>query len=127
MSRRIVNVESSFKTGYSSSRGNVVQPQKQAPRQPQTSDPNSIPLELLPTLRTLKGYGKRMHALGGLRGARALEQVIHDLMPLVGKLPEVVDVVLFAKQEAESIRAESMRNASFEQDDDSQDDEENSL
>lgn len=87
------------------------------------SDPDSIPLELMPTLRTLKGYGKRMNSLGALRVVWALDKVVEGIMPHINKYPELVDVVLGAKHTADNIRSEVTKSATGEQDDsDTEDD-----
>ena len=64
-----------------------------------------LPIELLPAVRVLKGYGRRMHGNGGLRGAAALERVVEALIPHLGACPELVDVVVEARNEANEIRA----------------------
>lgn len=123
MNRRIVNLSSEGKIKtYSSDRPTkrthtieeYVLPEKTPFPRP---DSDSIPLELAPTIRTLKGYGRRMNALGALRVARSLEKVVDSIMPHINKYPELVDIVLQAKNEADSIRTEAQRGASFEQDD----------
>lgn len=83
----------------------------------QGDDHDFVPLELLPTIRTLRGYGRRMNALGALRTCRALEKVIDHITPHLGKYPELVDVIAAAQLEAADIRATAFREASGEQDD----------
>lgn len=120
--RRVIEIDSNFKGGGYSS-GTKTKP---APKKPvveefipttTTTQDELVPLELIPTLRTLKGYGKRMNALGALRGARALERVVEGLMPHIRQFPELVDVILEAKHEAEAIRSEALQEANGEQDD----------
>lgn len=122
--RRVIEIDSNFKGsgGYSSgaktkpaTKKPVVEEFVPTPAAEHAED--SVPLELIPTLRTLKGYGKRMNALGALRGARALERVVEGLMPHIRQFPELVDVILEAKHEAEAIRSEAIASANGEQDD----------
>ncbi len=58
-----------------------------------------------------------MNALGALRVARALERVVENILPHINKYPELVDIVLEAKHEADSIRSSAFKDASGEQDD----------
>lgn len=80
----------------------------------ESSGAPSIPLEMFPVIRTLVGYGRRAHGLGGLRGARALEHVIDCLIPHLNKCPELIDVIVEARNEAEQIRVLAQGEANGE-------------
>lgn len=67
--------------------------------------PVKIPLELWPVIKTLVGYGKRIHSLGAMRGARALEQLASQLEQLALDMPEVKTICATALLEASQIRA----------------------
>lgn len=120
MTRRVVEIEKGYsQKSYSTGQGYVNPSPKHVIEEfkPKREPDDGIPLELLPVIRTLKGYGHRIHALGALRGARALERVVEGLLPHIRQFPELVDVVLEAKHEAEAIRAEVNETASGEQQD----------
>ena len=72
----------------------------------------------MPVVRTLVGYGRRSHGLGALRGARALERVVDSLIPHVGSMPELLDVIVVARNEALEIRQLAEGHVSGEQDED---------
>lgn len=74
-----------------------------------------IPLELLPTLRTLRGYGRRMSGLGALKPIRALEDLLARLRPFAERDPGLAAVVGPAMVEAQALRMEATRDASGEQ------------
>lgn len=114
--RRVIEVGTSKK----------VQPSAQPTSSPAHHDddhdddetPVRIPLELWPVVRTLVGYGRRIHGIGGLRGAGALERVVDSLIPLLSKCPELIDVIVEARNEAQEIRALAQRSMTGEQEDD---------
>lgn len=76
--------------------------------------PLHIPLELLPVVKTLMGYGKRINALGALRGAYALEKLIKVATPVSLTHPELVDALFEAKAEAEAIRRGALQEMAAE-------------
>lgn len=98
-------------------------PKKSAPEEvhpPEKDDHEpgvSIPLEMWPVVKTLVGYGRRSHGLGGLRGARALERVVDSLIPHLAQCPELIDVIVEARNEAQEIRALATPATSGEQED----------
>lgn len=78
-----------------------------------TAEP--LPLELLPTIRTLKGYGRRVSALGTLKGLRLAEDLVAALGPFAERDPELAGVLARAMVRAQELRLESMAAAAGEQ------------
>ena len=76
--------------------------------------PFQIPLELMPVVKTLMGYGRRINALGALRGATALEKLIKAATPVAVQHPELVDALFEARAEMEAIRASAFRSLTVE-------------
>lgn len=93
----------------------VLASETQKPRHEDGDDPPlQIPLELLPVVKTLMGYGKRINALGALRGAYALEKLIKVTAPISVSHPELVDALFEAKAEAEAIRRCALQDMTTE-------------
>jgi len=74
----------------------------------------AIPLEMMPILRTLMGYGRRINSLGALRGMYALEKLIAVVTPVASQHPEIVDALFEARATADLIRSEALGSLSSE-------------
>lgn len=78
----------------------------------------NIPMELLPSIKHLSLYGQRRFAMGMLTSIRNTEKLIENLMPFINSNPTLVDVILVAKAETESLRLEALKLANIEPDPD---------
>lgn len=73
-----------------------------------------VPLELLPAVRVLRGYGRRMRGLGTLDGVREAEAALAELLPIAGSHPGAAELLAGAARRLEALRATAMVAASGE-------------
>ncbi|NBT35361.1 MAG: hypothetical protein EBT03_07455 [Betaproteobacteria bacterium] len=73
--------------------------------------PEPVPLEMLPALRAIKGYARRMNAIGSLRALHLLEEAVGNLLPYLKDSPEGLAVLLDIASRGEALRQESTNTA----------------
>lgn len=90
--------------GYSS------RPQRRKHRRQntQTSEPDTThyPLEMQPVLRATLEYGRRTHALGVLKGAAAMEQLVDRIKALGPPSLELGELVTSAERNVGELKQE---------------------
>lgn len=65
----------------------------------------AIPLELWPAIQEILGYGKRTHALGAMKAASALSNIVNRLRALGPPDPDLEEIMVDAERESENIRS----------------------